>query len=93
MLSACTLIFVFAGNFFASRPIISGPDMFKCSLLLLTFIDATMPLLGSMSQLSKVRKSMIRLQELLQKASYEMDARYTTAQDRNPSKYMLLNER
>lgn len=34
----------------------------------------------------------MRLQELLQKASYEMDARYTTAQDKNPSFAVRFNK-
>lgn len=66
--------------------------MFKCLLLLLTFFDATIFLLSGISRFSQVRKSVIRLQQLLQKASYEMDARYTTAQSNNTAFAVQFNK-
>lgn len=87
----CLVIYIFADDLFYSRPTVSGPSIFKCLLLLVVFFDATSWLLRDISRFSKVQKSTARLQQLLEKASYELDGRYITAQSKNPSFAVQFN--
>lgn len=84
-------MYVFAGDFFSAVHTSSSSSVFKCGLLLLIFFDATAWLLVDIFEFSTVRKSVIRLQKLLQQSSYELDAHYTAVKDDNSAPAVLFS--